>query len=89
MDIARNKEGNGMKVLGFIYTNFNNILTFDMTTFIRYDCFNATAKPRDCVDNLGLINRINSSFDTSFQSIYAIVWLQACLAYNSPPEVVI
>ena len=89
MDIARNIEGNGMKVSGFIYTTDNNILTFNMTTFIRYDCFNATAKPRDCVDNLGLIYRINSSLDTSFESNYAIVWLQTCLAYNSLPEVII
>ena len=89
MDIARNKYGNGMKVLGFIYTNFNNILTFDMTTFIRYDCFNATAEPRDCVDNIGLIYRINSSLDTSFESNYAVVWFQTCLAYNSLPEVII
>ena len=26
MDIAMNKEGNGMKVLGYIYTTDNNIL---------------------------------------------------------------
>ena len=82
-------EGNAMKVLGFIYTTDNNILTFNMTTFIRYDSFNATAEPRDCVDNLGLIYRINSSLDTSFESNYAIVWLQTCLAYNSLPEVII
>ena len=88
MDIARNKGGNGMKVLGFIYTTDNNILTFNMTTFIRYDCFNATAEPRDCVDNIGLIYRINSSLDTSFESNYAVVWLQTCLAYNSLPEVI-
>ena len=75
MDIARNKGGNGMKVLGFIYTTDNNILTFNMTTFIPYDCFNATAEPRDCVDNIGLIYRINSSLDTFFESNYAIVWL--------------
>ena len=39
-----------MKDLGFINTTDNNILTFNMTTFIRYDCFNATADLRDCVD---------------------------------------
>ena len=89
MDIARNIDGNGMKVSGFIYTTDNNILTFNMTTFIRYDCFKTTAKPRDCVDNLGLIYRINSSLDTSFESNYAIVWLQTCLAYKSLPEVII
>ena len=78
-----------MKVLEFIYTTDNNILTFNMTTFIRYDCFNATAEPRDYVDNLGLIYLINSSHDTSFKSNYAIMWLQTCLAYNSLPEVII
>ena len=78
-----------MKVLGFISTTDNNILTFNMTTFIRYDCFNATAEPRDCVDNLGFIYRINSSLDTPFENNYAVVWFQTCLAYNSPPEVII
>ena len=58
-----------MKVLGFIYTTDNNILTFNMTTFIPYDCFNATAEPRDCVDNIGLIYRINSSLDTFLRVI--------------------
>ena len=86
MDIAGNKEGNGMKVLGVIYTTDNNILTFNMTTFIRYDCFNATAEPRDCVDNIGLIYRINSSLDTSFERNYAVVYLPTCLAHNSLPE---
>ena len=89
MDIARNKGGNGMKVLGFIHTTVNNILTLNMTTFIRYDCINATAEPRDCVDNLGLIYRINILLDTSFESNYAVVWFQTCLAYNSFPEVII
>ena len=88
MDIARNKGGNGMNVLGVIYTTDNNILTFNMTTFIRYDYFNVTAEPRDCVDNIGLIYRINSSLDTSFENNYAVVWLQTCLAYNSLPEVI-
>ena len=88
MDIAGNKEGNGMKILGVIYTTDNNNLIFNMTTFIRYYCFNATAEPRDCVDNLGLIYRINSSLDTSFECNYAVVWLQTCLAYNSLPEVI-
>ena len=64
-----------MKVIGFIYTTDINILTFNMTTFIRYDCFNATAEPRDCVDNIGLIYRINSLLDPLFESNYAIVWL--------------
>ena len=64
-----------MKVLGFIYTTDNNILTYNITTFILYDCFNATAEPRDCVDNIGLIYRINSSLDTFFESNYAVVWL--------------
>ena len=64
-----------MKVLGFINKTVNNSLTLNMTTYIRYDCFNATAEPRDCVDNLGLIYRINSSLDTSFESNYAVVWL--------------
>merc|ERR1712002_1018305 len=75
MDIARNKEGNGMKVLGFIYMTDNNILTFNMTSFIRYDCFNATAELRDCVDCFGLIYRINGLLDTSFEGNYASVWL--------------
>ena len=88
MDIARYKGGNGMKVLGFIYTTNSNILTFNMTTFIRYDCFNATAEPSDCVDNLGFIYRINSLLNTSFENNYAVVWLQICLAYNSLPEVI-
>ena len=88
MDIARNKGGNGMKVLGFIYITDNNILTFNMTTFIRYDCFNATAEPRNCVDNIGLIYRINSSLDISLESNYPVVWLKTCLAYNSLPEVI-
>ena len=87
MDIARNIEGNGMKVLGLIHTTDNNILTFTMTTFIRYDYFNATAELRDCVDNLGLIYRINILLDTSFESNYAVVWFQTYLAYNSLPEV--
>ena len=51
MDIARNKGGNGMKILGFIYMTDNNILIFKMITFIYYDCFNATAEPRDGVDS--------------------------------------
>ena len=89
MDIARNKGGNGMKVLGFIHATVNNILTLNMTTFICYDCINATAEPRDCVDNLGLIYRINILLDTSFESNYVVVWLQTCLAYNSLPEVII
>ena len=77
-----------MKVIGFIYTTDINILIFNMTTFIRYECFNATTKPTDCVDNIGLIYRINSLLDTSFESNYAIVWLKTCLAYNSLPEVI-
>ena len=89
MDIAGNKEGNGMKVLGVIYTTDNNILIFYITTFIRYYCFNATAEPKDYVDNLGLIYLINSSLDTSFESNYAAMRLQTCLAYNSLPEVII
>ena len=89
MDIASNKGGNGMKVLGFIHTTVNNILTLNMTTFIRYDYINATAEPRDCVVNLGLIYRINILLDTSFESNYAVVWLLICLAYISLPEVII
>ena len=71
-----------MKVLGFISTTDNNILTFNMTTFIRYDCFNATAEPRDCVDNLGFIYRINSLLDTPFENNYAVVWFQTCFVNN-------
>ena len=78
-----------MKVIGFIYTTDINILTFNMITFVRYNCFNATAELRDCVDYFGLIYRINGSLDTSFEGNYAVVWLLTCLAYNSPPEVII
>ena len=50
-DIAEGKGDRDMTLSGFINATKNNILSFNLTTFIRHNCFHSTAELRDCADD--------------------------------------